>query len=152
MVSGNAAVDNVIKFPNAYSGDDASNHRKQEVLRRYTIASKCMVVLSPNCFTRHENWNPHDIWSGGFDISVSVNMPLGSLHPLHLVLRYFDRGGEVFVPIDNLKSSLYTHALLSNSINLTVNGAIKNIGLYLMGDMKDLSLNVVEWSFIPNSQ
>lgn len=71
---------------------------------------------------------------------------------MHLVLRYFDRGGEVCAPIDNLKSSVYTHALLSNSIKLTLNGAVKNIGLYLMGDMNGLSFNVVEWSFIPNNQ
>ncbi|MDO3387908.1 hypothetical protein QWI17_18835 [Gilvimarinus sp. SDUM040013] len=110
---------------------------------------KRIAEVPSSLASAHANWKPAGVWQGRFDLAVWLRLPQGCPVPLQLVMRYTDQRGERTVVVDTCKPGSFKSALLNGSVELTVNGAVKDMGLYLLDLPADVPLGLEEWHCQP---
>lgn len=112
-------------------------------------ADKRVTEVPSSLVSAHASWKPAGTWQGRFDLAVWLRLPQGCPEPLQLALRYTDQRGERTVVVDTCKPGSFKSALLNGSVELTVNGRVKDMGLYLINLPSDVPVGLEEWHFQP---
>lgn len=110
---------------------------------------KRITDVPSSLLSSHASWKPAGAWQGRFDLATWLRLPQGCPVPLQLALRYTDQRGEHTVLVDICKPGSYKSVLLNGSIEVSVSGRVKDMGLYLINLPPDVPLALEEWHFQP---
>src|SRR5690606_23114072 len=111
-------------------------------------AGVCSQMAQSNI---HSAWSPTGSWQGMFDCAIWLHTPAGLAHPVQLSLKYIDNGGEKIIHIDRCHPGTHRTVLLNGSFGLSVNGRVRDMGLYLLG-ITDPEIVVEEWHMTPQQR
>lgn len=112
--------------------------------QRDASTGRWLIDVPLSTFSEHSAWLSSGNWQGRFDCALWLRTPAGLDHPLQLVLKFTDNGGEKAITIDRCQPGNHRTVLLNGMITLNVNGRIREAGLYLMGRSKAV-ISLEEW-------
>lgn len=104
------------------------------------------VALSQ--LSQHRAWLVSGNWQGDFDCAIWLRTPTGFAQPAQLAVCYRDNQGEKAVFVDRCAAGSYRTVLLNGPVNLTVNGRVRELGLYLIGVDETADMSVEEWHLV----
>ncbi|MGB3610028.1 MAG: hypothetical protein WA987_06580 [Cellvibrio sp.] len=110
-----------------------------------------LVDVPVTALSEHSAWSPTGSWQGMFDCAIWLHTPAGLAHPVQLSLKYIDNGGEKIIHIDRCHPGTHRTVLLNGSFGLSVNGRVRDMGLYLLG-ITDPEIVVEEWHMTPQQR
>lgn len=125
------------------------NKAQQSNVQRTSFQQQRWLVDIPmSVLSEHSTWTAAGNWQGMFDCAIWLRTPAGLAHPVQLSLKYIDNGGEKVVHIDRCHPGSHRTVLLNGSFGLSVNGRVRDMGLYLLG-ITDPEIVVEEWHMTP---
>lgn len=102
--------------------------------------------------SEHRAWSSTGHWQGLFDCAIWLRTPQGIAQPLQLFVRYVDNQGEKNVFVDRCSAGSYRTVLLNGTLQLYVQGRVRDLAFYLVGAGTGMNVLVEEWNFMPQQR